>query len=262
LLSEVIASIATFATLAALSVVRVVDKMDSMKLGVSVRDLERALQLPGSKSSDSRSLFTQRKTMKTITVNGLAACRSTNQSGFSLLEVIVATSLLTVAVASLAQLFAISVRANASAKTTTYASVLAQQKMEQLRGLTWGFDSLGLPLTDTTTDVSVAPERAMAERGLSPSPGGAGSLSVNSDGYCDFLDGGGRWLAGGATAPAGTIFVRRWAVENLPTNPNNTIVLQVLVRRNRASVAPAAITGGLRTPDEARLVSVKTRKAS
>ncbi len=67
--------------------------------------------------------------MKTIAVNGLAACRSTNQSGFSLIEVIVATGLLTVAVASLAQLFAISVRANAIAKTTTYASVLAQQKM-------------------------------------------------------------------------------------------------------------------------------------
>ncbi len=102
----------------------------------------------------------------------------------------------------------------------------------------------------------------MAERGLSPSPGGAASLSVNSDGYCDFLDGSGRWLAGGATAPEGTIFVRRWSVEPLPTNPHNTIVLQVLVRRNRASVAAAAITGGIRTPDEARLVSVKTRKAT
>jgi prepilin-type N-terminal cleavage/methylation domain-containing protein len=200
--------------------------------------------------------------MKTTTVNGLAACTSTSQSGFSLLEVIVATSLLTVAAASLAQLFVISVRANASARATTYASVLAQQKMEQLRGLTWGFDSLGLPLTDTTTDVSVTPERAAAGRGLSPSPGGAGTLGVNSDGYCDFLDGSGRWLAGGATAPSGTIFVRRWSVEPLPTNPNNTIVLQVLVMPNRAPVAADAVTGKARTPDEARLVSVKTRKAS
>jgi prepilin-type N-terminal cleavage/methylation domain-containing protein len=200
--------------------------------------------------------------MKTITVNGSAAFRPTSQSGFSLLEVIVATSLLTVAVASLAQLFVISVHANASARATTYASVLAQEKMEQLRGLTWGFDSLGLPQTDTTTDVSVEPESALAGRGLSPSPTGAGTLGVNSDGYCDFLDGSGRWLAGGATAPAGTIFVRRWSVEPLPTNPNNTIVLQVLVMRYRARAAADAGAGGARTPDEARLVSVKTRKAS
>jgi prepilin-type N-terminal cleavage/methylation domain-containing protein len=200
--------------------------------------------------------------MKTITVNGSAACRPTSQSGFSLLEVIVATSLLTVAVASLAQLFVISVHANASARATTYASVLAQEKMEQLRGLTWGFDSLGLPQTDTTTDVSVEPERALEGRGLSPSPTGAGTLGVNSDGYCDFLDGSGRWLAGGATAPAGTMFVRRWSVEPLPTNPNNTIVLQVLVMRYRARAAADAGAGGARTPDEARLVSVKTRKAS
>ena len=200
--------------------------------------------------------------MKTITVNGSAAFRPTSQSGFSLLEVIVATSLLTVAVASLAQLFVISVHANASARATTYASVLAQEKMEQLRGLTWGFDSLGLPLTDTTTDLSVTPERATAGRGLSPSPTGAGTLGVNSDGYCDFLDASGRWLAGGATAPAGTIFVRRWSVEPLPTNPNNTIVLQVLVRRYSARVAADAGAGGARTPAEARLVSVKTRKAS
>ena len=170
-----------------------------------------------------------------------------------------------VAVASLAQLFVISTRANTSAKATTYASVLAQQKMEQLRGLTWGFDSLGLPLTDTTTDISVAPEKATAGRGLSPSPAGkagAGMLGVNTDGYCDFLDGSGRWLAGGTTAPAGTAFIRRWSVEPLPTNPNNTIVLQVLVARRRARGAGDAATGVTRAPDEARLVSVKTRKAS
>jgi prepilin-type N-terminal cleavage/methylation domain-containing protein len=200
--------------------------------------------------------------MKTITVNELAVVKSTSQYGFSLLEVIVATSLLTVAVAALAQLFVVAVRANASARTTTYASVLAQQKMEQLRGLTWGFDSLGLPLTDTTTDVSVTPEKAAAGRGLSPSPAGAGALGVNSDGYCDFLDGSGRWLAGGATAPAGTIFIRRWSVEPLPANPNNTIVLQVRVMRTGALVAADAGLGSSRTPDEARLVSVKTRKAS
>ena len=173
-----------------------------------------------------------------------------------------ATSILTVAVASLAQLFVISARANTSAKATTYASVLAQQKIEQLRGLTWGFDSVGLPLTDTTTDVSVRPESAASGRGLSPSPAGSagtGTLAVNTDGYCDFLDESGRWLAGGVTAPGGTVFIRRWSVEPLPANPNNTVVLQVLVTRNRARAGGA---GAAVVPDEARLVTVKTRKAS
>jgi len=188
-----------------------------------------------------------------------------SQSGFSLIEVIFATSLVTAAVVSLAQLFVISTRANTNAKATTYASVLAQQKMEQLRGLTWGFDSLGLPLTDTTTDVSVSPEKVTAGRGLSPSPAGragAGTLGENLDGYCDFLDGSGGWLAGGTAAPAGTVFIRRWSVEPLPTNPNNTIVLQVIVARRRARGAGAAAAKISRAPDEARLVSVKTRKAS
>ena len=85
---------------------------------------------------------------------------------------------------------------------------------------------------------------------------------MNTDGYCDFLDGSGRWLAGGATAPPGTIFVRRWSVEPLPANPHNTVVLQVLVVRHPARVVADAGIGEARTPDEARLVSVKTRKAS
>lgn len=181
--------------------------------------------------------------------------------GFSILEVLVATTVLTVALAALAQLFGISTRANASAKNTTYASVLAGQKMEQLRGLTWGFDPLGLPLTDSTTNIAVVPESPTGGHGLSPSP--AGSLGRNSEGYCDFIDKSGNWLGGCKTPLLDAYYVRRWAVEPLPTNPNNTIVLQVLVTRNRSrGTADQTITTVKRLPDEARIVSVKTRKAS
>jgi prepilin-type N-terminal cleavage/methylation domain-containing protein len=180
--------------------------------------------------------------------------------GFSLLEVLVATTIMTVGVAGLAQMFVLSTRANTSAKVTTYASVLAQQKMEQLRGLTWGFDVLGLPMTDTTTNVTVVPETAVGGKGLSPSP--ESSLGTNTDGYCDFVDKFGKPLGGGTVPPAGTAYIRRWSVEPLPTNPNNTIILQVLVTRSTArnNVDTSNATG--RAPDEARLVSVKTRKAS
>lgn len=180
--------------------------------------------------------------------------------GFSLLEVLFATTILAVAVVGLAQLFVVSTRANTSARATTFAAVLAQQKMEQLRGLTWGFDGLGLPLTDTSTDISSLAETPTGGKGLTPSPTGA--LGANTDGYCDFLDANGLSLGGGTTPPAGAIYVRRWSVEPLPTNPNNTLVLQVLVTRNRNRGAADQAVGVNRLPDEARIISVKTRKAT
>ena len=182
----------------------------------------------------------------------------TADRGFSILEVLMATTILTVGLAALAQLFAISTRANFSAKATTTAAILAQQKMEQLRGLTWGFDTLGLPLSDYTSDTTVLPEAPTGGKGLSPSP--TDVLKSNQDGYCDFLDRYGYPLGGGTAPPAGTVYIRRWSVEPLPTNPNNTIVLQVLVTQLRDRGADTS-ANTRRLPDEARVTSVKTRKA-
>ena len=65
-------------------------------------------------------------------------------------------------------------------------------------------------------------------------------------------------------APPNTAAVRRWSIEPLPTNPNNTLILQVMVTRWRErGVADTETAGeGRRLPDEARILSVKTRKAS
>jgi prepilin-type N-terminal cleavage/methylation domain-containing protein len=188
----------------------------------------------------------------------LANDRWSADAGFSILEVLVAITITAVAVAGLAQMFAISARANTSARMTTYASVLAQQKMEQLRGLTWGFDLVGLPLSDYSTNVTVAPEAPSDGVGLTQSP--ADSLEKNFGGYFDFLDSYGNSLGGGESAPSGTAYVRRWSIEPLPSNPNNTLILQVLVTQPKDRGAdPAARTR--RLPDEARIISVKTRKA-
>jgi hypothetical protein len=54
--------------------------------------------------------------------------------------------------------------------------------------------------------------------------------------------------------------VRRWSVEPLPSNPNNTLILQVLVFRNRDR-GTADNGAGTVLPEEARLVTVKTRKS-
>jgi prepilin-type N-terminal cleavage/methylation domain-containing protein len=197
----------------------------------------------------------------------LEKSRSSSQAGFTLVEVLVAVGLLVVALVTLAELFAISTRTNQGARYTTSTSVLAEQKMEQLRGLAWGFDMLGLPLTDLTSNVAAfeatgecASAAAGAGVGLSPSP--AGALATSTDGYVDYVDINGCGLGGGATAPAGTVYIRRWSIEPLPTNPNNTVVFQVLVTRRTDRGALASANPVMRLPEEARLISVKTRKTT
>ena len=81
-------------------------------------------------------------------------------------------------------------------------------------------------------------------------------------GYVDYVDASGVSLGGAAvTPPPGTIYIRRWSVEPLPPG-SSAIVLQVLVTRTRPRVAIDEKGGASRPPDAARLVSVKTRKAS
>ena len=63
--------------------------------------------------------------------------------GFSLIEVVVAMGLLTVVSLGVAQLFAASTRVNIIARSQTSTTMLAEQKMEQIRSLTWGFDTDG-----------------------------------------------------------------------------------------------------------------------
>jgi type II secretory pathway pseudopilin PulG len=187
-----------------------------------------------------------------------ASCKS--EAGFSLVETLVATGLLAGAVAVLGQMFAISMADHTSARTATFAAVLADQKMEQLRGLAWGFDIIGLPLTDTSSNIALPIESATGGPGLSPSP--SNSLRANVDGYVDYIDQFGRIVGGGATVPAQAVYIRRWSVEPLPTNPNNTVILQVLVTRSRDRGTADSVEGSTRRMrDEARLMTVKTRKS-
>ena len=185
---------------------------------------------------------------------------SNRQAGFSLLEVTIATGIMAGALMALGQMFAVSVSNNAAARSLSYSTVLAEQKMEQLRGLTWGFDTLGLPVSDTTTNTAAANvETPTGGTGLTPSP--SGTLTSNTNGWVDYVDQFGNILGGGTTPPANTVFTRRWAIEPLPSNPNNTLVIHVLVSR-RSSRGTADTAGSTqRLQDEARLVSAKTRKA-
>lgn len=185
--------------------------------------------------------------------------RSFSEAGFSLIETLVATAILATVSLGVAQMFILATDNTRGGKFETTATTLAEQKMEQLRGLTWGFDTegLGLPETDVTTNLAVSPPDTSGS-GLNPSPDG--TLEANTDGYVDFLDQNGAYLGTGDPPPASTVYIRRWSIEPLPTNPNNTLVFQVFVttpeRENRR--------GGekrVRLPGDAWLVSVKTRKA-
>jgi hypothetical protein len=184
---------------------------------------------------------------------------ASNASGFSLLEVILATTLLATALVAVAQLFAIAARSNIGSRNTTYAAVLAQQKLEELKSLTWGFDQNGLPISDISTDTTKTPESPDGGTGLRPSP--AAALQENTTGWVDYIDQFGEKLGTGLNPPEAAVYQRRWSVSPLPTNPNNTLVIQVLVSRlaNRGAANRSAVS---RLPEEARMVTVKTRKAS
>ncbi|MCC7416823.1 MAG: prepilin-type N-terminal cleavage/methylation domain-containing protein [Acidobacteria bacterium] len=80
--------------------------------------------------------------------------------GVSLVEVLVATTVMSVGITALAHLFVLAMAANVRARASTIATMLAQEKMEQLR----------------------------ADGDLAPSP--AGALARDLAGYHDAADGG------------------------------------------------------------------------
>lgn len=191
-----------------------------------------------------------------------AKSSSSNQRGFSLVEVVFSLAILTGVSLGVAQLFAASTNANRVARNRTSTTAMAEQKMEQIRSLSWGFDLLGqgLPVTDTTTNLAVYPHRNDGS-GLNPSP--SDTLLGNTPGYVDYLDASGAWVGTGATPTAGAVYIRRWAIVPLPTNPNNTLILQVLVTSvaDEARLDLSNLPRRPRQPGDALLVSVKTRKA-
>jgi prepilin-type N-terminal cleavage/methylation domain-containing protein len=187
---------------------------------------------------------------------------SFNSRGFSLVEVLVAMGILTVVSLGLAQLFAASTHVNIIARGQTSTTMLAEQKMEQIRSLTWGFDTTGqgLPVSDTTSNLTMYPVTPDGT-GLNPSP--ADSLERNITGFVDFVDAAGAWVGTGNTPPGSAVYIRRWSIQPLPTNPNNTLVIQVLVTpRSNEGTRVASSNPRVRMPGDTLLVTVKTRKAS
>jgi hypothetical protein len=130
--------------------------------------------------------------------------------------------------------------------------------MEELRSLVWGFDTQGLPLSDTVSNTALSPVETSGGTGLKPSP--TTTLKEDTTGWVDYVDAYGKKLANTSDNQQQVVYTRRWSVTPLPTNPNNTLVLQVLVTRNKDR--GQANEGNVkRLAEEARMIAVRTRKA-
>jgi len=169
----------------------------------------------------------------------------------------VALALLAGAVVALANLYAVASRSNDLSRAGTIAAILASQKLEQLRGLAWGYRSDGRELTDTTTDVAAHPNGSTGGTGLLPSP--PGSLLANVPGFVDYLDRAGAWVGTGVTPPANAAYVRRWSIGLPPGSAGDAIVIHVVVLRRGGE---ARVAAGLGTHFEtALLTGVLARRA-
>jgi len=148
--------------------------------------------------------------------------RIASAAGTSLVEVIVATALLATSLVTVAQLFAVAIGSNIASQTTTITTTLAAQKLEQLRSAN--------RLTRSSPD----------------------ALEEDTPGHVEYVDAWGN-ASDQREPPDSTQYVRRWSVEPLPADPENTLIVQVRVARVGR---PASRE---RLPGEARLVTVKTK---
>ena len=135
----------------------------------------------------------------------LFASASRAARGFSLVETLVATTLLIVAVGGLAHLATLAASTNQRARSATVATLLATSKADELLAVPWG-DQTALARDDD------------------------GSLERNVAGFYDLLNHTGV-PAGGDRGDvlSGVAYVRRWSVRALAHDPGNALVLEVVV---------------------------------
>jgi Flp pilus assembly protein TadG len=180
-----------------------------------------------------------------------------SEAGTTLVEVMAAALIMLTGVLAMVQLISLSTAQNLLSRNATVAAILAEQKLEQLRALAWGFDASGVPVSDLTTDTTTVPESPNGGTGLRPSP--ATALQTNTPGYVDHVSAVGRIVGRGALPPLTAVYTRRWSIEPVVTSPEGALVIQVLVSavRDRGRADQGNVG---RLPGEARVATVKVRK--
>src|SRR5690349_12495589 len=132
--------------------------------------------------------------------------RNRSDAGMSLVEVCVAMLILGSAAFAAAHLFVLTLKTVAGARMQSAVTMLAAQKVEQLRASGWQVAG------------SIAP--------LPVSP--ANSLAMNSTGFVEYFDQNGQSLGSGSMPPPGAVYICRWFVDTHPWNPSEMRVIRVL----------------------------------
>ena len=171
--------------------------------------------------------------------------RLDDERGVSLIEVLVALVLIVLLLTSLSQLFALATTSNLTARGRTAAALLAEEKLEELRELPFGFDQQGAAITDLTTDTT---GEVPAGGGTGLTPGGA--IDGTVAGYSDYLDAFGHRIDG-----AHATFVRRWSIQPLAALANALVIRVLVLRRHDAGRDPTTVV------DAVHVVAVRSRKA-
>ena len=144
------------------------------------------------------------------------------ESGFSLIETIIALGVLAVVAAGVLPLGVIATKSTENqghlmARSTEYA----QDKLEQLLALSWG---------DALTDTRTFPAAALGGSGLAV--GGTTNTAAPVAAYVDYLDINGNTLPSvGGAAPASWFYMRVWRV----TLPRANLKQVTVVAKVRAS---------------------------
>jgi type II secretory pathway pseudopilin PulG len=176
--------------------------------------------------------------------------------GFTLVEVMVATGLLTTVTLGGLALAASTWRLAGEARTLAGAVAAAQCRLAQLEALSWHTEAgpgAVLDVTDTTTDLGGV-EPVAAGSGLLPV--GETPLWISSPSFADFVDDASRWVGRGTSPPPSGFLVRRWAVLRSPLGPDDQLVVAAVrvVPRDRAAAPP-----GPAGPGEVVIVRARAR---
>jgi len=125
-------------------------------------------------------------------------------------------ALVATSAAGLAELFVVAARVTQASRIDTAATFAAQAKMAQLRMLTWAYDPAGTGEPVSDLGLAWSPETA---------------LTANVDGFADYVDAAGVSVGGSTEAPRDGVYLRRWSIRPLPSDPANGLVLQVVATR-------------------------------
>lgn len=184
---------------------------------------------------------------------------SGQHDGFTLIETLFALGLSVTLLGTLFPVYWHVTRGALIAHEQSIGTMLAAQRVEQLRALTFAFRETGSGIdreTDLETDLSGA-SSSSGGTGLSPSP--PGSLVVSTPGYVDYLDSQGHWVGNAASPPEGAAYVRRWAVTPSLSSPDDGVMVQVVVSPIAEEVRGGPRTDGTRRPSDVWLCLFRAR---